>query len=205
VGGQHRRRLELPGTERFYDLLQRVLGYDKAARRIEAALGDTRGRVVLDVGGGTGNLLAYLARGTRYVCIDNDFAKLERLRDKRLEAAAILGDATRLPLLDKEVDDALCVAVTHHLSNDALPALVSELARVTRGRVVVWDALREPSSIRGRLLWRIDRGSFPRTENDLRSFLEEGLDHVSSERLTIHHHYLLWVGRPRHDAAGPVD
>jgi ubiquinone/menaquinone biosynthesis C-methylase UbiE len=191
--GGIRRLLE---SERLYDLLQLVLGYRIAARRLQSALGDTRGRVLLDVGGGTGNLIPYLSEGTHYVCLDNDPEKLDRLLRKRPGTMAVLADATRLPFADKSVDETVCVAITHHLSDDALSLLIDELARVTRGRVTVFDPLREERTRRGKLLWRIDRGSFPRTEPELASFLVRSLTPQHQERFAIHHHYLLWAGVP---------
>ena len=197
TSGRLRRLLE---NERLYDLLQRVLGYPTAARRLQSVLGDTRDHVLLDVGGGTGNLIPYLSEGTHYVCLDNDPTKLDRLLRKRPGTMAVLGDATHLPFADKSVDETVCVAVTHHLSDDVLPLLIDELGRVTRGRVIVFDPLREERTRRGKLLWRIDRGSFPRTESELASFLARGLIPQHLERFAIHHHYLLWVGVPQEQA-----
>jgi SAM-dependent methyltransferase len=193
------------GHERLYDVLQRVLGWGEAARRLRAALGDTSGRVVLDIGGGTGNLASYLSDDTTYIWLDNDAAKLARLRAKRPGTNAVLGEATRLPFGDKTIDDAVCVSVTHHLPDDALRLLVDEMARVTRHRIVVFDALREARSRRGRFLWRIDRGSFPRTEGELASFLEHSLVRRDASRFAIHHHYLLWVGEPPRELEGKED
>jgi SAM-dependent methyltransferase len=189
---------------RLYDFVQRILGYRVAARRLQAAVGETSGRFVLDVGGGTGNLIPFLSPGTRYVCLDNDPGKIRRLLAVRPGTDAIAGDATRLPLRDKSIDVAVCVAVTHHLSDEQLVLLVEELSRVTRDRVVVFDPLRA-RSWRGRLLWKIDRGSFARSEAELVAFLTKGLAPEHLERLAIHHHYLLFVGRPNVIETGSAD
>ena len=181
---------------RLYDWLQHILGYREAARRLQSVLGDTSQQLVLDVGGGTGNLYPFLSPGTRYVCLDNDAGKIQRLRQVRPDIAAVVGDATQLPFGDRSIDVAVCVAVTHHLDGEALERLVAELARVVRERVVVFDPLREQQSRRGRLLWRINRGSYPRSEQELVSMLNRGLTSQHVERFAIHHHYLLWAGRP---------
>jgi SAM-dependent methyltransferase len=196
VGGRSGGLRRLLENARLYDMLQRVLRYRTAAGRLQSALGDTCGQVVLDVGGGTGNLIPFLSPGTHYVCVDNDLTKLDRLLRKQPDTMAVLADATRLPFADKSVDDTVCVAVTHHVSDDALPHLIDELCRVTRGRVIVFDPLREERTRRGKLLWRIDRGAFPRTESELASFLARSLIPQHHERFAIHHHYLLWVGVP---------
>ena len=167
-------------------------------------LGDTAGRLVLDVGGGTGNLVPYLSPGTRYVCLDNDAMKIHRLLSVRPDAAAVVGDATRLPFGDQSIDISVCVAVTHHLDNEALTVLVDELARVTREQVVVFDPLRERRSRRGRLLWRIDRGSYPRSEPELVAFLTRRLSPQHVERFANHHHYLLWSGQPGPHSEGSL-
>jgi ubiquinone/menaquinone biosynthesis C-methylase UbiE len=155
---------------------------------------------VLDVGGGTGTLASALSSGATYICVDNDPAKLARLKAKLPATAAVLGDVTRLPFADRSIDDAVSVAVTHHLSDHELKLFVGELARVARARVIVFDAILEPRSRRGSLLWRIDRGSHPRSAAKLAAALEGSLDCLQSERFSVHHHYLVWVGEPARSA-----
>jgi SAM-dependent methyltransferase len=193
---EHGKASRLIGSARLYDGIQRLLGRRAAFLRLQSVLGDTSGQLLLDVGGGTGSLVPFLAPGTRYLGIDNDPGKIRRLLARWPGTHAVVGNATRLPLRDKSIDVAVCVALAHHLGDDGLVQLVKELARVTRERVVVFDAVREERSWRGRLLWRIDRGAFPRSESELQSILNVGLTQQHREHVAIHHHYLLWVGRP---------
>src|SRR5262249_4572477 len=162
-----------------------------------SAIGSTTDLVVLDVGGGTGSLAPYLSPGTRYGCADNDAAKLQRLRAKSRSVPAVLADATRLPFRCPTVAVLVGGSSLADRADPELDALVDELARITRRHVIVLDPLLELRSRRGRLLWSIDRGSFPRREDQLLAALTRRLEPVSSARHSKHHHYLTWIGRPR--------
>jgi SAM-dependent methyltransferase len=201
---EHRKAGRLIENARLYDGVQRLLGRRAAFLRLQSVLGDTSGQLLLDLGGGTGSLVPFLSPGTRYLGVDSDPGKIRRLLARWPGMHAVVGDATNLPLRDKSVDVAVCVALAHHLGDDALVQLVKELARVTRERVVVFDPVREERSWRGRLLWRIDRGAFPRSESELRSLLNLGLTQQREEHFAIHHHYLLWVGRPTEARKSPI-
>ena len=48
-----------------------------------------------------------------------------------------------------------------------------------------------------RLLWSIDRGSFPRSQEVLRRFLEEYYVLEQAEVFTVLHRYFVCVARPK--------
>jgi ubiquinone/menaquinone biosynthesis C-methylase UbiE len=178
-----------------YDLAQRILGGRRSVSRIRMQLAAITPMSVLDVGGGTGFYATAVPTGSRYVVADVDPAKLARLRRRLPSAEALLADAVELPIRDDAFDTALFVAVAHHLSDSDLDRALAELARVSRERVLFLDPVasrRRPA----RALWRLDRGSAPRSVSDLTSRAEQRfrLEHVETYRIL--HEYVLWVGSP---------
>src|SRR5207302_6108631 len=65
-----------------YDLVQRVAGARKIFRKVQPILQGATGTVVLDVGGGTGTVEAFLPPSAQYVLLDADPHKLEGFRAK---------------------------------------------------------------------------------------------------------------------------
>jgi SAM-dependent methyltransferase len=183
-----------------YDAIQAVAGLRHTRRRLAPFVAHLEGDL-LDVGGGTGLILPLLPATARYLWLDNDPLKLRGFRLRAGPGArGILGDATRLCLRDASVDLAVCIAVSHHLAPGDLERAVAELARVVRRRLVFLDALDRPSSWVSRVLWRLDRGSFPRSAEALRGVLEQWFEVEHVERYTVYHEYMLWAGRPRRTA-----
>ena len=71
--------------------------------------------------------------------------------------------------------------------------MVDELARVTQRQLVFVDALRT-SRLASRILWSIDRGSHPRSYEELVGRLTSRFATVQAEAFTVRHSYLLFVG-----------
>ncbi len=183
---------------RIYDIIQALGGLRHTRRRLAPYVAHLEDCTVLDVGAGTGLIVPLLPSTSRYVWLDKDPVKLKgfRLRAGN-RARCVLGDATCLGLKNGSVDLAVCIAVSHHLAPDEFELAVDELARVVRRRLVFLDALDRPSSRISRLLWQLDRGSFPRSPAALRAILERRFEPEHVERYTVYHEYMLWVGRPR--------
>lgn len=186
---------------RVYDMIQRLAGLRVTQKRLAPFVTQLDGCSVLDVGAGTGLIVSLLPPTARYIWLDNDPVKLSGFRQRAGDRArCVLADATRLCLRDGGVDVAVCIAVSHHLASGELEQVIGELARVTRRRLVFLDALDRPSSLMSRLLWGLDRGSFPRSPETLCEILARRFEMEHAERYTVYHEYMLWVGRPRRSA-----
>jgi ubiquinone/menaquinone biosynthesis C-methylase UbiE len=95
------------------------------------ALGDVRGKTIVDVAGGDGYWAAELAkRGAYTVAIDLAEEKLHRGRTLPRPPGLIKGDALRLPFPDRSVDGTLSICAIEHFPDGK--AALAEMARVTR-------------------------------------------------------------------------
>jgi len=106
------------------------------------------GGTVVEIGVGTGGLLAALAaRAVRVIGVDHSPAMLEEAR-RRLTAAGLagidlrLGEMTHLPLPDRGADCAVLAMVLHHAADP--PAVLAEIRRalVPGGVLVLADLAR---------------------------------------------------------------
>lgn len=184
---------------KVYNQIQAILGFEQTRRHLRSYLAQTSRKVMLDVGAGTGHYRSLVSETARYLWLDMDIEKLREFRQRQNLSSdlVLLGDATRIGLRDHSVDFALCIAVSHHLSDQQLASLFSELARVVRENVIFLDALDCPKSLTSRLLWRYDRGSSPRTLATLLAAIEAYLEIEQLEQYKIHHHYLLCLAHPK--------
>jgi SAM-dependent methyltransferase len=187
----------LAAQPRIYDAIQGIFGAAEMNRRLAVRLAELpRPTRVLDLGGGTGLAPELWPAGATYVCLDIDPLKLNRFRSKHPQGFALQGDATRLPLASRSFDLVVCKAVSHHLGDPLLPMLLSESARVLRpgAHFVFVDAVWDPARWRGRLLWRYDPGSYPRTEVILHKAVSEHFAISRWDVFAIHHRYVVCVG-----------
>ena len=133
-------------------------------RRIADRLPRGRRLVVVDVGGGRGDLAIRIARGARRagrpVCIvvlDRDPAMLALARRRTArypEIALVCAEARALPLLACAADVAVAALTLHHLAPDEAMAAVTAMTGAARV-VVVNDLLRTPAALA--LVWLATR------------------------------------------------
>ena len=180
------------GHPRVYELHQAYGGGRPIAAKVEKHLMDLGDATVLDIGAGTGMVGGLLSPGARYVWLDNDRLKLRGFLAKRIKSYAVLGDAARLPFASEAADWSVMVEVSHHLPDGALQECLAEAARVTRDRFLFVDALRGPR-LRSKLLWQLDLGRYPRSEDELLRALEGSFELEKVERFRVNHDHLLCV------------
>jgi SAM-dependent methyltransferase len=183
------------GSAFLYDAVQRAAGLERLKRRLSPILGRLGPGTLLDVGAGTGAFYGPLPTHVRYVPVDLDRRKLDRLIDKHKGLDGIVASATALPFDDASFDYSLCTNVAHHLSDPDLELMITELARVTRQQLVFVDPLRV-NRLASRILWSIDRGSYPRSYEELVGKLTSRFASQQAETLTLLHRYVLFVGTP---------
>ena len=194
------RALENPTV---YDLIQLLTGARISEAKIRDLLGPVRRDMrILDVGGGTGIMAHIFDAGSDFTCMD---LALDRVRIAGARGcAALVGDATRMPLVAGSIDLVIQRAVSHHLTDAEFAAMTSESSRVLKpdGRLLFLDALWDRSWIPGRILWSVDRGSHFRTEDQIRRVLETRFDFERSTTYAVYHRYFMAVARIRSNGAG---
>lgn len=121
-------------------------------RRAARAVPRDRTLVVVDVGGGAGGFARRVARwarrrrrAVRIVVVDRDEATAAVARQAcagHPEIHVIRAAATALPLGVASADVVHAALTLHHLEPEAAVTALAEMARVTRGRVVINDLAR---------------------------------------------------------------
>lgn len=196
----------IAGHPAVYDLIQDLAGREAIMHRLQPWLDQVSGRV-LDVGGGTGRVSKHLRPGARYLCVDNERPKLLALKRGTPNATGLLADATALPFGSNTVDAALLMLVTHHLSEEALHAVVMEIARVLvpAGRLIMLEPLWAPRRVVGRVLWACDRGSYPRDAAALETAMRAAFDIEDTATFAVLHEYCSFNCRkPRAESLSPT-
>jgi SAM-dependent methyltransferase len=133
-------------------------------RRVARRLPPGQRLVVVDVGGGRGDLAVRIVRWARRVgrpvlviVIDHDPAMLALARRRTArypEIALVCADATALPLRLGAVDVAVAALTIHHLTPDEAAAALRAMTTIAPV-VVVNDLLRTPVSLA--LVWLVTR------------------------------------------------
>lgn len=177
----------------FYELIQLLAGQPITVRHLRRAIDDPAG--ALDVGSAGGGATRNLLRDP--VSVDVDLVSIAALARRRPGARAVVASAAALPFRPRSFKTVVCSAVAHHLDDATFAAALAEMARVTAGKLVFVDGLRNDRRLVSKLLWRYDRGRNPRTRDELleaigRSFSIEAIDEYQHG-----HQVMLCVARPR--------
>lgn len=126
-----------PRLMRLYDPLSRVMGIRDAQWQLVAQAGIEPGATVVEIGCGTGNVLALAARvapDTTVIGLDPDREALA-IADRKMRRAGLAvrldhGYADRLPYTDSSVDRVLSSLMFHHLPAAEQSAALREVRRV---------------------------------------------------------------------------
>lgn len=179
-----------------YNLIQSLAGQGQVLRRMSRQTATISAQVVVDVGGGTGASRRLWPPGCHYICLDIEMPKLEGFRSKVPGGLAILSDATRMPIAGAAADVVICMAVLHHLTDAMVDQVFEEVLRVLKvgGRLILLDPVLNNERLLGRILWKLDRGSYPRTDEVLREKLEAKFQVVHWEKFAIYHEYVFGIG-----------
>jgi len=120
-------------------------------RRLAGVPRDRRALVV-DVGGGRGDLARHLVtrarrdrRALRVIVVERDAATVALARRHCAavpEIVVVQADAALLPLREASVDVAVSVLTLHHLTPDDGASALAEMRTAARGAVIVNDLLR---------------------------------------------------------------
>jgi ubiquinone/menaquinone biosynthesis C-methylase UbiE len=179
-----------------YDRIQTLAGNQKVLECLSNGLLPLNPRVVVDIGGGTGTVRSLLAPDCRYICLDVEMPKLEGFRSKVAGGLAILGDATSMPIRDGCADMVICKSVTHHLTDSQLDRALDESRRILRpgGHMVLFDAVLNKKRLAGLALWKLDRGSYPRSIEALQRKFAVRFEIAHWKKMAVYHEYVFGIG-----------
>lgn len=167
---------KLVSAPAIYDISQKLAGGDitKALLKKEFLTLPKTGSA-LDVGGGTGFMRSLVPTNWKYTCLDNDPQKLSGFSQKFPKDVVVRASATKIPMPNNTYDLCILSAVSHHLSTSEFEHTLVEMSRVLRsnGKFLFLDALLTPDNVAGKILWALDRGSFPRTLDHLKCHIEK--------------------------------
>lgn len=186
-----------------YDLLQTAVGARVIRNRLQQRLSMiSEQKLVLDIGGGTGLNRSLFPKNTHYICLDNDAIKLQGFLQKQIDGDALLGDAGKMPMPSNSMDVVICTAVIHHLPDEVLLHFIEESLRILKstGYFVILDPVWASKRVAGRILWKYDRGSFPRTAQTLHDALSRYGKEVHWEEFAIFHRYIIGIFK-KHEVA----
>jgi len=179
----------------IYDLSQWLAG-SWVSRRVfrEEFLSLPAKGCVLDVGRGTGLSRSLLPEGWKYFCLDPDPQKLEGFYAKFPNDQVVQASACEIPLNDESFDLCIMIAVSHHLTSEEFRTALLEVKRLLRprGMFMLMDAVWNPANLRGRFLWSLDRGSYPKTGNDLEKQISQLFTIQSTRYWKVHHEYAMF-------------
>ena len=106
---------------------------------------------------------------------------------KDQNGVAVLADATIAPFQSGSVDLVVCKCLSHHIPAECIDALFRESYRILKpeGTFVFLDALKNTKRFRSNVMWRYDRGSYPRAIDEVRALIRKERPRDSLGRVRV--------------------
>ncbi len=159
---------------------------------------------LLEVGAGAGDVPLTVRRGLIREGTDVSVTLLDRVSTHLPAngAAAVVGDALRLPFANNSFDVVSCSLLAHHFDPETLMSFARESLRVSRKAVIINDLIRSRLHLlltylglplfRSRITWHDAPASVRQayTREEMRSILQN----VGASRLDISTHYFYRMG-----------
>jgi SAM-dependent methyltransferase len=164
---------------RFNNLWGLVYRWREENAILRALRGVPPNSTVLDAACGTGRVTALLRRnGFRSIGCDISIPMMtvarQRMTSLGYEVPFVASDALHLPYASKSFDVTTCIGLLMHLDTEARVAVLRELARVTRQRLVVQYGRAQPlNRARARITGRTPgKVRYALSETEMRSDLD---------------------------------
>lgn len=141
-------------------------------------------KTVIDVGCGTGDFAEAIPNNVSYLGLDinKKYITFAKQRYSNLNRGFIVKNVLDESFYkSRKFDAVLLISMLHHLSDQELEALLPIVKRITRKVVIVADIIPEPPGILKKLMVRLDRGRFMRSEKEKVSLLGKHLKVVKTE------------------------
>lgn len=102
-----------------------------------------KGKVVVDIGAGTGNILRYLNRGTRYIGIEPSPNMRRIFRKKHSNIEIFSGHFLNIPLPDNFADTVISTYAFHHVPPQDKERGILEISRILKdaGTFIIADVM----------------------------------------------------------------
>jgi len=168
---------------------------DRFRALIRSRVNPSPSETLLDVGCGPGHYRSSFACQYSGVDINPDYIQMA---SSRLDGWFMVMDGTRLEFADETFDHVVSVAILHHLTDEQVVQMVREARRVCKasGRVHLLDAILPvtPSFTFKRIIFRLDRGEYPRTYEHLCELIAKAGPISSREIMAGPLHDVTYVG-----------
>lgn len=167
---------KLAGNSAIFTILRKILELNFVVPRhyLKKFLGDPRGRKVLDVGCGTGEMARDFL-GADYSGIDISPEYIAYAKNNRVGQFLVM-DATKMQFPDNSFDAVLVMAILHHLNDSDTEAIFSEVRRVLRpgGKFLIMDSAKIKSWLNFITIpfQKMDQGHFIRSVSEYDRLVE---------------------------------
>lgn len=116
----------------FFDLAMKVVGHSDSLEKVAERMDFSEGDKLLDLGGGTGQLLNYIPEEVDVTLLDSSGKMLKRARNKiqRQNIEYVKGRGDNMPFPDQIFDHIVIADAFHHFNH--VDSTIMELSRVIK-------------------------------------------------------------------------